>query len=146
MEQEFSKLQGRLQNAVDGMLQKVSTQYGRPIQRDGYLCSAKCFDSASISDTQLEQCLNQCNQRPQIMQTVLQNEMNSFQTRLQRCSQNCQDEANDMLTPEIRSNPAHPQMATIEKSMLKCSNTCVDKHIAMLPSIEAKIVAGLKQK
>ena len=142
MEQEFSRLQTRLQQAVDGMLGKVSAQHVRPIQREGYLCSAKCCESSTASDSQVEQCLQHCSQRSQQLQAALQNEMQSFQSRLSRCAQTCQDEVNDGITPEMRNDPS--KMGPLEQKMLKCSNSCVDKHIAMLPSVEAKIIAAIK--
>lgn len=142
MEEEFRKLQGRLQGEVDNMLRRVSTKYVRPIQKESYLCSARCCEP-NFSDAQAQQCLEGCGQPINQLQSVMEREMNSFQSRLQRCSQMCQDEANDKITPEMRSNPA--KLAGIEQSMLKCSASCVDKHIAMLPSVESRIAEGAKK-
>ena len=90
MDNEFSAVQMRLQSAVDSMIQNISKNHIRPMQKQGYLCSAKCFENNNISDQQLEHCIQSCGHKVQSCSAAVQNEMNNFQARLQRCSQVCQ--------------------------------------------------------
>lgn len=141
MEQEFQNLQNQLQDSVDKMMDRMSKQSLRPLQKKSYLCMAQCLDNQNLTDQQVNNCLQNCGRSSQVVQNMIQNEMNSFQSKIQRCSQVCQDDANSMVTPEISKNPN--EISKIEKVMLDCSKSCVNKHVAMLPAMEAKLLSEI---
>jgi hypothetical protein len=58
--------------------------------------------------------------------------MNSFQDRLSRCAMACQDEARDKYS---QSNDE----AGAQKVMYSCMSTCVDRHLALLKSVQGTI-------
>jgi hypothetical protein len=134
-------LQRRLQESVDKMLYDISSNKLRPLQKKAYLCSASCFDNPSASEEAIQVCLNNCTHKVKSCQGVIENEMSSFQNKLSRCVQVCQDEGTTGLTPEIRSNPA--KMNAIQANMMTCASKCVEKHISMLPSIKSSIVSEI---
>lgn len=68
----------------------------RPVQRESYLCMARCCDSAD-SPVQLQQCVQRCEQSIQARHAVIQATMGDFQNRLQRCVGRCQDAAQESL-------------------------------------------------
>lgn len=108
-------------------------------------CSLKCYDNNSASDEQVAQCEQNCASYTQAYKQVFENEMNSFQNRLQRGVMDCQDAAQDRLTDEIRANPHNMVAIQAQADMDKCVSAIVDKHIAMLPSLQKKIESQIDQ-
>ncbi|RYH26700.1 DUF842 domain-containing protein [archaeon] len=56
-------------------------------------------------------------------------EMSQFQDRLSRCSMACQDEVRDRFSSSQDS-------AGAKREMGNCMSTCVDKHVALLKSVQ----------
>lgn len=82
------------------------------------------------------------------MQVVVQNELNKFQDRLNRCGQSCQDEISDHVTGDIDRNS--PKFQQLEMKMHACMGRCVDKQIAyakttMLNKLRADIDEVIKR-
>ena len=79
----MQELQRHLQQAVDSMMGRVDRSHMRPMQKSAYLCCARCFDSSSatVSDSQIQNCIQNCQQPVQYNQQVMQREMNAFQVR-----------------------------------------------------------------
>ena len=106
------------------------------MQRNSHLKIAECYNNKSASSEQVEQCAHNCTQSLQQVQAIVQNELTQFQNRIGRCTQQCQDDIND----QFRGQESNPQThAKAEQMMLSCANTCVDKHIALLKSIQNKL-------
>ena len=85
-----NELQQKLQSAVEKMLDSIDKKHLRPMQKKSYLQMASCFDNNSASQSQLQSCVEKSALSIQNAQNVIQNEMNGFQGRLQRCVQSCQ--------------------------------------------------------
>mmetsp|Transcript_28297 Transcript_28297/g.28591 ORF Transcript_28297/g.28591 Transcript_28297/m.28591 type:complete len:149 (-) Transcript_28297:108-554(-) len=137
MDQEGAALQARLQGAVTNAMSQVEVKKIRPMQRKAYLCMAGCMESSSTSEQTVKHCLDNCSGVVNTVNQLVQNEMNSLQGRIQRCSMDCQDEFNDKLTHEIRENPVKLEAA--KKRSMMCVTSCVDKHIDLLKSITKKL-------
>ena len=75
-----------------------------------------------------------------IAQKVIQNEMNDFQSRLQRCSMSCQDGLKDKFGP-LENNSS--KIPAAERHLMSCMSSCVDKHITLLRSIQSKIESDI---
>jgi preprotein translocase subunit SecD len=144
MEQEYQQLQQDLQNSVNKMMDKISQKSLRPLQKQSYLSMASCLDNNQLSDQQINQCIQNAGRKPQVIQNMIQNEMNLFQSKIQRCSQVCQDDANHLVTNETKIDPN--EIAKIEKVMFQCSKSCVEKHVAMLANLEAKILSEIARQ
>ena len=144
MEQEYQQLQQDLQNSVNQMMDKISKKSLRPLQKQSYLSMASCLDNNQYTDQQINQCIQNAGRKSQIIQNMIQNEMNLFQTKIQRCSQVCQDDANHLVTDDNKTDSN--EIAKIEKVLFQCSKACVDKHVAMLPNLEAKILSEIARQ
>jgi hypothetical protein len=79
----------------------------------------------------------------QQLDQYMQQEMQSFQNRIQRCAMECQDRARDALP--TGGNPSESQMAAVEKDMKKCIDGCIDTHLKMLPTLEKRIGDAVSQ-
>ena len=97
---------------------------------------AECYNNKNASAQQVEQCAHNCAGPLQQVQAIVQNELNQFQNRIGRCTQQCQDEINDKFQGAENNAQTH---AKAEQMMLTCANSCVDKHIALLKSIQTKL-------
>lgn len=82
----------------------------RPIQKESYLCMARCCDSAD-GPVQLQQCVQRCEQVIQARHAIIQATMADFQNRLQRCVGRCQDAAQESL-------PSSPGDTDIRKAQV----------------------------
>jgi hypothetical protein len=144
MEQEYQQLQNHLQKSVETMMDSLSKNSLRPLQKTSYLCMAQCLDQNQLSDGQVNQCIQSCGRKSQQVQNVIQNEMNQFQSKIQRCSQVCQDDANSLISSQ-NTKKNEMEISKIERSMFQCSKSCVDKHITMLPALESKIIGEVSR-
>ena len=133
--------QGKVQRAVDEMLDQLERTELRPILRQAYLNCAKCLDDTTATKDQLSNCQAAAFHPPQQIQQTISNEMNNFQNRLSRCAQQCQDEARDNLT--IDSTPQ--QSALLQMQMDGCVSKCCDSHIELLPKMLSRIRGVVNQ-
>ncbi len=72
---------------------------------------------------------------------MIQNEVNQFSERVQRCVRDCQDGVRDRFGELNQDN-----LSKAQEYMDKCSNACVDKHVAMLKSIESRLEKDIADK
>ena len=134
------ELQRKLQSAVEAMMDRLDKSRLRPMQRQAYLKMASCFESNTASARQTQSCTDQASHGMKQAQNIIQNEMNQFQNRLQRCSMACQDEVND----QMKYTSGGPGVeAEAQKIMLRCASNCVDKHLEFLQAIEHKLEKDL---
>ena len=123
-------------------IDQVERERIRPIQRNSHLKIADCYANKNASAEEVENCANRSSIIMQQVQQIIQNEMNTFQNRVNRCAQQCSDDVNDSFAnkPNNASN-----QAAAESMMHNCAQTCVDKHIAMLKSVQSKIEKDIDQ-
>lgn len=115
------QLNRKLQTAVDTMLQSIDANKMRPMQKKTYLAMAACFDNKTASSQQIESCLNSSSHGVKVSQQIIQQEMNQFQSRLQRCAADCEDSVRD-------KNPNLSDQASVDRAqgqMTSCMSICV---------------------
>ncbi|KAI9916494.1 hypothetical protein PsorP6_017989 [Peronosclerospora sorghi] len=127
----------KLQDAVQRMADRLDRTMLRAIQRDGYVCAANVFENTNWSSDQLAAAVERCQQPVQQLHELLQLELQKFQTRVQRCAEDCKDKAQDSLPTS--ANPSDAQIARAQKGMEQCVGRCVDSHVSLLPTISARI-------
>jgi hypothetical protein len=140
---EGQALQQRLQDAVNKMMDNIDKSKMRPLQKATYLKMASCFDNNNASTQQIDHCQESNSHNVKQAQSIIQTEMGQFQNRLQRCSLACEDEVKDKFSYMDQNDNSSQEKA--QGQYLKCNSICVDKHIAMLKSVEAKIVNDIEK-
>jgi hypothetical protein len=65
----------------------------RPLQKQAFLCSAKCCDGKSGDEQAFHTCLHACSAKVQAAEASLTAELDGLQQRLQRAMAVCQDKA-----------------------------------------------------
>eukprot|EP00752_Nemacystus_decipiens_P004900 g4459.t1 len=129
--------QQALQKGFQGLGDNIDRLYARPLQKAAYLCMAKCNDNSKMTAEAVSACMRRCEAPLQEINQVVQQEVGGLQNRMQRCAMDCADEAKDLIPEGAKEGDA-----VVEKAMaqnIKCTSGCAQKHLAMLPNIEAKI-------
>lgn len=132
----------RMQQAVEGVIGELERSSLRPLQREGFVCSAHCCENASFSHQQVQQCVQQCSVKAQQAESVLSQELKGFQERLQRCAMQCRDRVQDRVPADGRQMAPH-EMAVLQAEVETCSNKCVDEQIALLPRLKKRVESGI---
>ncbi|KAK2079220.1 hypothetical protein QBZ16_002911 [Prototheca wickerhamii] len=111
----------------------------RPVQKESYLCMARCCDSAD-SPVQLQQCVQRCEQSIQARHAVIQATMGDFQNRLQRCVGRCQDAAQESLP----ASPGDKDIRKAQEMLESCAGNCAAEYERQIPKLKKTIVDSLK--
>mmetsp|Transcript_24222 Transcript_24222/g.35890 ORF Transcript_24222/g.35890 Transcript_24222/m.35890 type:complete len:154 (+) Transcript_24222:163-624(+) len=139
------ELNSRMETEARLVLEQVEKQWLRKIAKSSYECVVTCFDKAGTTGPSevLEQCSQNCQVKYQNANSIVQNETNQFQNRLNRAMMDCQDEARDMIKPGMESDPN--KIAKVEAHALKCMSKTVDAQIKKLRPLKDRIVGQLKE-
>jgi hypothetical protein len=128
--------QEHLQQSVDATIDSIDKQHFRSIRKTSFLCSATCCDTSS-THMKLNECVNTCEQRMINAESILQQELNQFQQRLQRCALSCRD--NVMAKVNTASPPNENQMKEFQSAVDKCVSTCIDESISSLGPLKKRV-------
>ena len=115
------QLNRKLQSAVDDTIKSIEIGKMRPMQKKTYLAMAACFNNINSSSQQIESCMEASSRGVKISQQIIQNEMNQFQARLQRCVADCEDTVRDQ-NPNL-TDPTKVERA--QGQMNVCMGSCV---------------------
>ncbi|XP_022817070.1 protein FAM136A [Spodoptera litura] len=121
----------RIEQEMTNLVNELDKSYLRKMQGDMHRCAAKCCDDPQTSLERVHGCIENCTSSLNQANNYVQGEINHLQNRLQRCVMDCNDHARDRLGPD-------PSQETIDKCTIefeKCAVKCVDKHIAIIPSM-----------
>mmetsp|Transcript_1274 Transcript_1274/g.3650 ORF Transcript_1274/g.3650 Transcript_1274/m.3650 type:complete len:148 (-) Transcript_1274:84-527(-) len=127
------RLQAKLQSKVEEMLEEVETAHMRPLRKTCYVAMAKCCDTPLSRDA-FNACLQRASAPEEAASQAVQQEMSQFQNRLQRAAMACQDEVRD-------KGISNPDRANAHFDRCMCKE--LDKHIAMLPPMNKRILAAI---
>ena len=136
-------LHARLDVEIKTVIDDIDRSLVRPIARQAYVCVVQCYDKAGKtgSSQHLEQCSRQCQLRHQQASAMVQDEIGNFQNRLNRATMQCNDEATDMMTPNMQNDPS--KMKKVEDIVLKCLSNTVDNHIKSLTPMRKRVAQQL---
>lgn len=134
-----ARLEGEAKTSIDA----IEKELIRPIARQSFACVVQCYDKAGKtgSSNELDQCSRQCQARYQGAHAILQQEVGSFQNRLSRAMMECNDKANDLMTPGAQNDPK--QMKKIEDVAIKCISKTVDEYVGLLKPMRKRVSTQL---
>ena len=118
-------LNRKLQSAVDAMLSSIDENKIRPIQKKTYLAMAACYDNKNASSQQIEACIANNSQNVKICGQIVQQEMNQFQGRIQRCGADCEDSVRDRFT-NLQDQSV---MDKAQGQMNSCMSVCIGENL-----------------
>eukprot|EP00887_Chlorella_sp_A99_P007707 scaffold20.g7707.t1 len=112
-----------LNQAVQKMVLQLEGSHLRPMQKESFLCSAKCCDTAP-GPQELQQCINACERKVQVANNLVNSMMHDFQQRVQRCVQRCQDKAQEALPAQ----PSEKEIAKAQLALAECIADCAQEY------------------
>ncbi|XP_071504164.1 protein FAM136A-like [Diadema antillarum] len=124
--------QNRVDSGMKALLADLDNTVLRKLQKEMYLCSARCCDQAS-GDRQ--SCIQRCQVPAQQTEEYVQKELTEFLDRLQRCTMQCQDDAKD----RIRDKMSDSEEQRVRRDLEGCLIKCGDKHVAMFPTLSKRL-------
>ncbi|QDZ22236.1 DUF842 domain-containing protein [Chloropicon primus] len=134
-EAQFQQAVNSLQRAVNSVQDALENKLLRKVQKDTFLCSAKCCDTTSTRQD-LQQCLSACAQPLMETEQRVKVQFEEFQLRHQRCIQRCQDVAVENLTP---SSSERDRERAGEK-LRKCAIECCTSYEKQIPQLQKNIM------
>jgi hypothetical protein len=137
----MEEIQARLSQAVDKMMGEIYDSKLKKFQQKMHLTMADCYAKHDLGND-LQECLHGPQQKMQIPQQVIQNEMKVFQDRLSRCVQACSDDVQDSFGQTEASASTE---AKAKQQMMKCCNGCADKLLTTIPNLKSSITKTIDQ-
>lgn len=125
----------KLSSDVTSMMDRLDVKFLRPMQRDVHLGVAECFNNPSWSRNQVETCANNKMQKLQHANTIISNEVQAFQQRIQRCMQACDDEV-DPYSDRRNDGGLNPAKES-------CMKNCVSKFSSQVVPMSNKLEKSL---
>jgi len=118
-----AKIEGDLTTIVD----EIERYKLRPMGKSMHVCIVTCYDKAGKNGSKqlIEQCTQQCQMPYQRAVAATQQEIGNFQNRLSNAMHQCQDDAQNMLTPDMQNDTR--KMQRLEDSLLKCMEGVISK-------------------
>ncbi|XP_029651096.1 protein FAM136A [Octopus sinensis] len=126
-------IQARVQNAVNSMITQLDQECLRKMQGDMYRCGANCCDNVNSNMEDVHRCIDRCSEPVNRAQSLIQNEIQMFQDRLQRCALDCKDQVRD------RMNPTATDMTQYRGELESCVRKCSETHINLIPTLMKRI-------
>ena len=93
--------------------------------------------ASGFTQDALQRCVQNCQTPLQNTQNAINQEVQQFQARIQRCAAACQDDARDLMPADGNMTQALQEKA--QAQMDGCVTRCVDKHIALLPGLKERL-------
>ncbi|XP_066284255.1 protein FAM136A-like [Branchiostoma lanceolatum] len=130
--------QARVEQSVKTLVTDIERDYIRKMQAKMFTCSATCCDDSSASMDDVGRCIDRCSQPLSRSQQLVTNELNEFQSRLERCARTCQDEVQDKM------KAGNTNQVELTAMMEQCIGRCADTHLSLLPDIKSRLVKNLQ--
>ncbi|CAG5133449.1 unnamed protein product [Candidula unifasciata] len=124
------------------MVNTLDMECLRKMQFDMYHCNAKCCENSNASLEDVQKCIDECSKDVIRAQTYLQNEIEIFQNRLQRCAMTCQDRLRDALPTKPTEREVELGRTTLERCVIDCAFS----HVDLVPGLTKKMLETLKNK
>ncbi|XP_062519943.1 protein FAM136A-like [Corticium candelabrum] len=128
----MDQVESRVSQAVNDLIVKLELEHVRPLQRKAFLCSARCCESHSSRES-VQRCLEQCASPVTHSQKHINDEMQRFQERLQRCVLTCHDKCLDKENEKGRGE------------FERCVVTCGEEHVSLLPSMFKRMAENVRK-
>ncbi|PIK55474.1 hypothetical protein BSL78_07634 [Apostichopus japonicus] len=130
----------KVDESVSRMVDDIDRSVFRKMQREMYLCSARCCENPQYQMSDVQSCAERCSQPIQQGQNYIQQELNDFLDRLQRCGMQCQDDIKDRLGASVGGAQTDKLKQELEGCLIKCT----EKHLGLLPTMSKRMKANLQ--
>ena len=108
----------QLQKQLEQFTDSLDKTTFRPLQKKTFDCSSKCCDDTKQSHETFQRCIQNCAATMQEKETVVNNELQIFQQKVQRCAQTCNDKAQSFLESDGIGGMDKAQRKAMELSLI----------------------------
>lgn len=129
-----------LQKTIETTMDEMQRTHLIPLQKDAFLCSAKCCDRHKDMEA-LQQCTVNCQQKVHAAHQVLYGNLEAFQERFKRCLMRCDDAAREGLP----HNPSEKDIHKAQDQQVACMDACAKEYTAKVPKMQKDCQSGMKQ-
>eukprot|EP00878_Enallax_costatus_P017603 GHUV01018495.1.p1 GENE.GHUV01018495.1~~GHUV01018495.1.p1 ORF type:complete len:142 (+),score=38.41 GHUV01018495.1:157-582(+) len=130
----------KLQHAIEGAMDEMQRKGLVPMQKEAFLCSARCCDQTQDMQ-QLQQCTVNCQQKIQAAHQMLYGSLEDFQRRFQRCLMRCDDQARDALP----SDPKEKDISKAQANAASCMDACANEYAGKVPKLKSDLSSSLQK-
>mmetsp|Transcript_11462 Transcript_11462/g.19852 ORF Transcript_11462/g.19852 Transcript_11462/m.19852 type:complete len:150 (+) Transcript_11462:150-599(+) len=143
LQSKVNQLTAKIEGDLTTMVDEVERLKLRPLGRKMHACIVSCYDKAGKNGRkeQIEQCSQQCEIPYRTAGAATQQEIGNFQNRLNRAMQQCNDDAQGMVTPDMQNDSR--KMKKVEDSLLKCIDGAIGKSREALKPMKQRIESHL---
>ena len=127
-----------LHQEMESLANDIERRNMRPMQRQAYLCSAACCEDEGSSSQDLQRCMQMCSLPVQRANNVFQNEVQRFQSRIQRCAMDCKDLARDEQGRAVEEN-------VIQQNFSHCTERCFGRARSSVPDLRQRLEMMMAQ-
>ncbi|CAK9293029.1 unnamed protein product [Gordionus sp. m RMFG-2023] len=143
------KSQNALQNEIENIVNELDKSYLRPVHAEVYDCSLKCCKNSDMNIEEFQKCIGRCSEPIIKCQNYLQEELSSFQNRIQRCANDCQDQVKDKMSSlfksSVQASSNHDASDKAQKAFDQCVDNCFQSHVDKLNPLKQRISLYLSQ-
>ena len=125
----------QLQKQLDQFTDSLDKTTFRPLQKKTFDCSSKCCDDTKQSHETFQRCIQNCAVTMQEKETVVNNELQIFQQKVQRCAQTCNDKAQSFLESDGIGG-----MDKAQRKAMECIDECARDYGKELKQIQRRVV------
>ncbi|DBA95951.1 hypothetical protein WJX77_010362 [Trebouxia sp. C0004] len=129
-----------VKQAMKEFVDEVERNYLRPLQKEAFLGSAQCCDTAATQED-LQSCCDRCQAPTTAAQDYVNQVLQDFSARLQRCTVRCQDQAQEKLPPQ----PSPEQIAQAQSNLSSCFAECAEEYERQVPKLRQQTLQQLRQ-
>lgn len=129
-----------VKQAMKDFVDEIDRNELRPLQKQGFLCGANCCDTAATQED-LNECCARCQAPTEAAQTYVNQVLQNFSARLQRCTVRCQDQAQERLP----SGANQAQMAKAQTELSSCFANCAEEYERQVPKLRQQTLQQLQQ-
>ncbi|CAO1313745.1 unnamed protein product [Diamesa serratosioi] len=122
----------RIEQEMTQLVDNLDRTHLRKMQADMHLCASNCCQDSTSSMDAVQGCVERCSNPVNRAQRYVQNELERFQGKLQRCVMDCNDKVKDKMPG---GNPSESDIAKYTAEFERCAIKCVDNNVEILPSL-----------
>lgn len=120
-----------LQKQLEDFTDELDKRTFRPLQKKTFMCSSKCCDDTKQSQEHFQRCIQQCTMEMQQKEATVNNELQVFQQKVQRCAQACNDKAQSFIESS--------GMETAQRKAMECIDSCASDYGKELAAIRKRV-------
>lgn len=137
MSERAQQKMSEIDRKANDLQRELEKNHVRKLQKKAFLCGAKCCEDVAASAEEVQKCIENCHRPILAMQNNLKQELDRFQSRIQRCVMSCQDAAQDSVSSSGE--------AAAKEKYHSCVIACADDHLKLMPAMKGRLIDSLPQ-